>query len=525
MRLKRSNLGALCALVSLVVLSATALTAAPTPALALPENRVYEQVSPEFKGGYGVGGSAGGFALDGESVRFESIGGFSGTGENFALNPYVARRTASGWVTSGLFPPATGGTCASGLEEMSPDLSRFEYVVSPGATARACQTSPTATVQVREPDGSFVQVSPVMTTASGEETSLTVVGGAHDLSRVVFSFPDRPAIHFVPKECMEGFTDEKQAGTELFEAEACALRRVAVDNQGKQISLNCDVALGGGRGGFGAVSQPDASEVFFSAAVNRPGTYALCGDSTHPVQLFVRVNGSQTLEVSRPLEPCVGEEAPKVPGEVPCEGAATRAPAFFQGASEDASEVFFTTTAQLVGEDKDSSNDLYMATIGCAGGATGEACGSAPREVTSLVLVSKDPHVGQAAEVAEVVALSPDGSHVYFVAGGDLLGQPEREALEGEGRALPRQHAENLYVYDTTTGKPTFVADLCSGPEQSGSVSDSQCPGDLEAGLGTASRNDSRLWTSGQEGREAQTTPDGRFLVFSSYGQLISTGA
>jgi hypothetical protein len=516
MRLKRSNVGArVCALASFLVLSATALT--PAPALALPEGRVYEQVSPEFKAGYPVFGERIGVALDGESMTFTSIGGFNGSGENFGLNPYVARRTVNGWVTSGLFPPATGGTCAGGLDEMSPDLSRFEYVVKTGSTATACATSPTSAVWVREPDGSFVQASPVLTTASGEEMALSVVGGSHDLSRVALSnFSDNPAVHFVPQGCGEGFTDEKQSGGELFEAEACALRLVAVDNQGKQISLYCTVGLGashaGFDAGFGAVSQPGASEVFFSVPINtRTSATGTCeGGPAHPVQLFVRVDGERTLTVSAPLAGDCTEE--------PCKAAAEAMPkdAVFQGASENGSKVFFTTMQPLVNEDGDTGNDLYMATIGCPG-AAGEACGSAPREVTSLVQVSHDPHAGQSAEVApQVVALSPDGSRVYFVAAGVLS--------EGEGGgAAPVQGAENLYVYDTRTGKPAFVLDLCSGPERSGSVSDSQCPGDLEAGV--AMRNDSQLWAPTlSENHEAQTTPDGRFLVFSSYGQLISTG-
>jgi hypothetical protein len=526
MRLKISNAGArVCALASFFALSATALT--PAPALALPEGRVYEQVSPEFKAGYPVLGETAAAALDGESFTFSSIGAFSGSGEDFGFNPYVSRRSGRGWVTSGLFPPANDVACAQGLEEMSPDLVRYEYRVDTGSTASACEASATSTVQVREPDGSFAPVSPTLTTVSGETGAFTVAGGRSDLSRTIIAVSsDSPPVHFVvaPPECGEGFLDERQMSSELFETEACGLRLVGLDEKGRQISLYCPVNLGGSGEAFGAVSQPNAAEVFFSVAINsRTYVPSPCLDETaNPIQLFVRVNGKQTLTISAPLAADCSEEPCKAAMEADVLGKPKDA--VFQGASEDGSRVFFTTTQPLVNGDKDAGNDLYMATVGCASGATGEACGLAPREVTSLVMVSEDPHLGQSADVAaRVAAISPDGSHVYFVAGGDLLGAPEHEALELEGRPLPRVGAENLYAYEHDerypSGHMAFVADLCSGPKLSGSVSDARCPGDLEAGR----RDDSALWTFAGL-HEAQTTPNGQFVVFTTYGQLITGG-
>ena len=203
-----------------------------------------------------------------------------------------------------------------------------------------------------------------------------------------------------------------------------------------------------------------------------------------------------------------------VPGEVPCDGAATRAPAFFQGASEDGSKVFFTTTVPLVTGDTDNKNDLYMATIGCPSGEP--ECEVAKREVTSLVQVSHDPN-GEAAEVPQgvfmqgVVRVAPDGSRVYFVARGVLS-----KGLNAEEHA-PVKGADNLYVYDTTTGTTTFVVDLCSGPEHSGTFEDPRCPEGLDSG--ERGRNDMELWLGPEQ--QAQTTGDGQFLVFSTYARLL----
>ncbi|HEV3318897.1 MAG TPA: hypothetical protein VG053_04065 [Solirubrobacteraceae bacterium] len=472
------------------------------PALAgLPEVRVYEQVSPEFKAGYPVFevGLYKALALDGESVEYVSVGAFSGSGEDFALNRYVARRTSQGWVSSGLFPSPTGGECYTGLELMSPDLSRFEFLGSPSPTARGCQFSPTLTAWVREPDGSLAKASPAMTTASGQENSGAIEGGSSDLSREVFEHQDTPPEHLFEE-------DETRVGNELFELEvgSPSIRLIGVDNGGAQLTRYCDVNLGGGDEAFDAISQPDAAQVLFSVAIGtRSSADGACeAGPEHPTELFARLGGTHTIEISRPLSEgaCL---------EVPCTRAKKPASALFQGASEDGSKVFFTSEQPLVAGDEDHSDNLYMATIGCPGGSG--TCAAAQREVTSLALLSRDPHPGQGAEVEPHVAvISPDGSHAYFVARGVLS-----EGANAEGEA-PERGAENLYVYDGASGKVAFVAGLCSGPERSGAVSDGRCPASLDG-------NDQTLWSKANF-HEVQTTPDGAFLVFSTYAQLISAG-
>jgi hypothetical protein len=487
----------------MVVVCALGGVSVASAGAALPEGRVYEQVSPGFKAGYPVFVTPGtsGAALDGESFFFSSVGAFSGSGEDFALNPYVARRTADGWVTAGLYPPPIEGELLAGFEEMSPELSMFEYQGSPVQTASERLETPSGTLWVRGADGSLGRVSPVMTTADGTPNSMSVVGAASDLSRFVLDPNESPNDHILPG-------DETQGGRQLLEAEGSSLRLVAVDDSGKQLTRYCGVALGAFVvGGVGAVSQPGASKVFFSVPID---AYASngggCdddpsepGNPANPIEVFVRVDGARTLRVSEPLaEECTEE---------PCAGAAVATPmaAVFQGASEDGSRVYFTTAQPLVNGDKDHSNDLYMARIGTSG--LGEPA------VTSLTQVSHDPNVGKAAEVeSHVVAVSRDGSHVYFVARGVLAA-----GANGEGEAAVAG-AENLYVYDANAGASgtvSFVADLCSGPGKSGAATDTRCPGS----------SDEDLWNiASAEHQEAQTTTDGDFLVFSTYAQLIDRG-
>ena len=214
---------------------------------------------------------------------------------------------------------------------------------------------------------------------------------------------------------------------------------------------------------------------------------------------------SRPLDVGEAFGGCGdGGHVGEVPGEVPCPGAAVRPGAFFAGASEDGSIVFFTSTAGLVAGGVSGQNDLYMARIGCPEG--GSSCEVGAREVTSLVRVSEDPTPGQAAEVGRVVDVAPDGGVVYFTARGVLT-----SVADGEGEVAV-DGAENLYGYDTQSGGLEFVADLCSGAALSGTVEDSHCPRSLGK-----DRND-----MGSD--ETQVTEDGEFLVFSSYGQLVRRG-
>jgi len=230
-------------------------------------------------------------------------------------------------------------------------------------------------------------------------------------------------------------------------------------------------------------------------------TTCIANDPGHHHQLFVRLAGTRTLEVSKPLDGCVS---------VPCFGAAGRGSADFAGASESGTVVFFTAPlavgqSALVPGGSDRSNNLYVATIGCPEGDSG--CGVSERVVTSLVDASHDPMVGQAAEVQGTVDTAPDGSRAYFVARGVLS-----EGVNAQGVA-PIMGADNLYMYERATGRVVFVADLCSGYSLSGTTEDVKCP--------NATGVDKSLWTGGAS--EAQMAGlDGRYLVFSSYGQLVA---
>ncbi len=524
-------------LAALVVLVAGVLGCVASSALALSAERHYEMVSPVFKDGFGAGPIEA-VAPNGESVAYFSPGVFAGAPLGFTQQDdqmaYIARRGGSGWSTSSLLPPASltptiygGGT---GDDVSSTLESTFALGQLGPNNENAAQLGTQAEFLFHStsvPDiAANWEVGPTLETLQKHHSAdgrPLYVGGSADLCHLVLTAEEEPLLP-EPAGASPNRLYEVAKGCD---GEPASLRFVGLNNAGGLVSPGCQEALGlqfalsdasayvPGRvsNGFDAVSV-GGREVFFTANVNNcEGRGNLAR-----FQLFVRLGGERTVEVSRPLVgACV---------EVPCGGdavAGARASAEFVGASRDGSRVFFLTSAPLVEGDRDEGNDLYMASIGCPSGE-GEACVPGETQgtgVTSLVQVSHDPHAGEAADVRGVVRVAPDGSRVYFVARGTLV-----EGVNSQGLA-PVKGADNLYVYDSVTRKMAFIADLCSGPSASGVVEDLHCPADLSEGRGEEAeqgkQNDADLWANVPGQTEAQTAGvSGQFLVFSSYGELVA---
>jgi hypothetical protein len=521
MSVRRLALGLVPLLGALVLV----LVSVAAPALALNPERHYEMVSPPYKDGYAAT-SVQAVSQDGESVAFFSPGVFAGrpVGLSAGLNPmpYVARRGASGWSTTPLSPPpgVTPNVVGHEAQDVSPSLDATVVLGNLGPTWEIAEQnnvqSQVFVHSVSAPDtaAGWEAAGPVLETPQKTYVGAFYRGTSANLCH--FIIESQIDAELLPESLGESSSHLYEVSRGC-DGESPSLRFVGLDNAGKLISPTCGEALGFTEYGSPlpiVSSEPPVSSFNAVPAGGQEVFFTASTDECEPLnvyQLFVRVGGVKTLEVSRPLLPaCV---------EVPCGGAAARANAEFVGASRDGSRVFFLTKAPLVEGDKDTGDDLYMATIGCPSGV-GEACepGEAQNtSVTSLVQVSHDTHVGEAAEVQGAVRIAPDGSRAYFVARG-LLG----EGPNAQGQA-PVRGADNLYVYDTTTGRVAFITDLCSGPSASGTVEDVRCPADLNEEI-YSEENDDPLWTpAGGARRQAQTAgAAGEFLVFSSYGQLIA---
>jgi hypothetical protein len=234
---------------------------------------------------------------------------------------------------------------------------------------------------------------------------------------------------------------------------------VGVNNEGHQIS-SCATHLGGtvlgAPGSIDNAVSADGSKVFFTAAACSPGP---------PVdEVYARISGSTTVSIS---EPSAADCASCNTGE-PAE-------ATFEGASSDGSKVFFITAQALLPSDTDTSPDLYEYDFDAPGGD----------HVSQLTT-----GVGSGSGLQGVGSISADGSHAYFIATGVLTSQPngfDQLPLEGE---------DNLYV----------------------SGQDAEHPASQPHFVATLSPEDAEQWDLGAP--RMQSTPDGRFLIFTSFADL-----
>jgi hypothetical protein len=110
-------------------------------ALALPDCRAYEQVSPVGKNFTDAAGIPGlvQSSPSGEGVSFFSIAPFPGVSSAVSIPAYLSTRGAGGWSTQGLAPPAnpltTGGSEEGLTESLTEDLSEALILVEPGLEA------------------------------------------------------------------------------------------------------------------------------------------------------------------------------------------------------------------------------------------------------------------------------------------------------------------------------------------------------------------------------------------------------
>ncbi len=506
-----------------VLALAAVILPAMSSALTNPE-RSYEMVSPPYKGGYGVK-EINAVAPDGNTVLFRSPGTFAGepSGVNASIATkfqYIARRSPTGWTTSSVAVPSATMPFVEELD-VSPSLGTIVAYGRQGNSYEDALQDPTevelwlhSTETPDTPENwELTGRIPRNLVISGELSTLTYEDAGSDFCHVILRDNWGPAlVQGLPggRDVIQLYDDSRGCN-----GEPAGIKAIGVDNQGGMWQPTCEVGLGNlefhigvypegqEHDQFNAVAD-DGREIFFTQSTHVDELGECVNDGRTNFQLFVRVGGERTLEVSKPL----GEAC----SEVPCPGAQSRAPALFMGASEDGSVVYFMTQAPLdSGTDKDSAADLYMARIGCPADEPG--CAASARTVTSLVQVSAAPN-GEPADVQGVVRVAPNGERVYFVASGDLLDSAERTMLAGEGHALPRPGADNLYVYDNASGEVKFIGDLCSGKTLSGTVEAPRCP---------ASESDERLlWRAGGEPRAQTAGADGRFLVFSTFAQLTA---
>jgi Beta-propeller repeat len=238
-------------------------------------------------------------------------------------------------------------------------------------------------------------------------------------------------------------------GEGLYEWEEGALRDIGFVPAPGGGEVLVHASAGSGRGDTQNVVSEDGSRVFFTA---------LRQTSSNPAEInqagvFVRENvgqdGSTTRDVSE------------------SETATPDTEATYQWATPDGAKVFFTANAGLTKESNTEGTDLYEYDL----------------QTGKLADLTVDHESGKA-EVGGLVAASPDGSHVYFVA--------REQLLPGRGNTYAQNIAQSTFsIYGESGGKYGYVGKVAA------------------ARLGRMVIADARTWSS-------EVSPDGRYLLFES---------
>ena len=445
--------------------------------LTLPECRAYEMVSPLGKQAHDANVGAVGplVSPNGDAVGFGSEGAFAGT-ENYRVsgtspnNLYIAKRTVGGWFTEAAIAPASVISRPTSNDfdgDASPDLSMVSTCGNVDYT-NAQGGSPTFACAMRETDRNWAR-TPDYTDLNGY-TTLTETyfwGSSSDLSDLVWQPGE--GVGLLPG-------DEVAAGSgAIYETTGLGdtspqLRIMSVNNEGTPLTVE-DGKTGPYFGG--ARSFPEVQGSTYQAVSSDGQTVYFTAEPAGggPLTLYARTGD---FGGSTPVSPTTVEIA---------KNATFHGASAYQGASADGSKVFFITTEKLVSTDYDSTSDLYEYDFDAPAGH-------------HYVQISAggvgDPSPGSGAEVTQVIAISRDGSHIYFGSGALLTTLPNSEG----------QHASpggaNIYGYDTGTGEIKFVA---TAQVEGGSI-----------GLAVERANE----------QNAQVTPDGTYLIFATPTQLVS---
>jgi sugar lactone lactonase YvrE len=462
----------------------------------LPDCRGLEMVSPPQKNAALLApvifGLLPAVADDGSRVIASTVQCFAAapscTGDRVSKGPpFEFARTSQGWATTSLAPSAS-------LFEIN---SVWGYNADTDMVLYSAPVASHATDKfyARQPGGAFTEIGPIAESRPFTTIASSQLVTSADLSHVVYESNSESLWTFDEGERNSLYEYSGVGGTSPL------LVGVSGGNASTDLISTCGTALGSLSGGFDSEALSGDGRVYFSAAACPQGSGSNGAKAVPATDVYARVDGdtaqAHTVEISESQCGTGGQ-----PDEVECRADETHlADAFFEGASETGSAVF-TSTQKLTDEasqdsrSSDSANPARCAKTtgrnGCnlylydAGAPTGQ----------NLIDVSRGDTSGLGPQVQGTMAVSSDGSHVYYVARGVLSTH-----ANSRGQS-PTEGANNLYDYDRSSVDPananTFIATL---------------PGNTEGSPAETSE-----WGGGPI---ANVSPTGRYMVFTSHGPLV----
>jgi hypothetical protein len=459
----------------LLVAVASALFAARAGAEALPDGRAYELVTPVEKNGLLPEAVA--IASSGGAVDWQAPGACCGATSG-AEELYQSRRGSEGWSTSALTPTPSAPLLGLLQEQLrvfsTPDLAATIFT-TPASYAPGDAEDGALNLYLFGPESAVTWLSQGPLGGSGPDGA-TFDGATPDAETVVFSSAAQLTSNAT------GLSELPTPPEYLYARDLATGQTslVDVEDGGKPVSPD-GASLGDG----GYLGHEDLSPDTFGTTTN-----ALSSDGS---KVFFE-SPPYGLEDVRPSPPShLYMRDLRDASTTPLDDPASAGFARYDGASEDGSLVFFTSTEGL-GGDPYTDPELYEANT------TERQIGPAPP--MSVVPVSAGAGAGGYVDghLIGETAISNDGSHVYFAAEGVLAGNTDARSERASAGA------PNFYVFDTRSGQTTFIATLAERD-----VDTRGEPGPLVREPDVQ--------------RPAVPTPDGSVLVFASSANLTGQNA
>jgi hypothetical protein len=417
---------------------------------SLPSCRAYEMVSPVYKEGYPIlTPNSGSYSANGDEGIVYSLGDLAeaeggSAGEEGAL--YSVTRASGGWQLAPLSPPLSQFVGQIPLaEEVDTGYTLWDQHTP-------LQSTRTNDLYIRSSTGVYSMVGPLRETKTSDEEEASSVISPEELPAVDATTKDyEHIVLFTGNAQNEGWPSfDHTAGSSLYEYSGTGNKQpilvgVTGPKRSEALIKTCGTLLGGGvfRHGSSAYNALSANgeAIFF--------TVEPCNEADESAEIYERLHGSivskeaaSTIDVS----------------ESECSGCGAESGKNFEGASENGERVFFTSTQKLTSEAVDGTAGGNAAQEGVGG------CSTIPagKGGCNLYEYVSAPGGGRghlqtvaSGEVLGVAGMAEDGARVYYVSRNDVPG-----AGKGPRETDPRAGSNNLYVYDTTTEKTTFIATL-----------------------------------------------------------------
>ena len=493
-------------------------------AIQLPDCMAFEQVNPPVKGGQRAASPT--ISADGQRVSFRSLASFAETPGNvnaFSGDRYVATRGEDGWIPQFTVPPAPYTSGWNGVEDItrSLDPSLTRWVVLGSAEAGPQFNLGIAQLFRGGLGGSLEPASPLLDPIDPSVEAFTVreaeLQGASADHRLLLLAPGDIKATYLPGDPVPTPNFDKS----VYLAQPDPLRNPSIKLLTRDETGPDSGKVWGGRCG-GRVGDVGGTEI---APIRRTqGTVSLDGSrvyfSTRPTQpAGPNCDAANKLRIMERSETAgAAEIAHLIPGDGA--GECTRiAPScsttdgddFYQGASVDQAKVYLATNRQLADTDLDGSPaecSNSAAVAGCdlylydAEAPVGERL----TQVSAGEVAPTHPVPGEGAGVYNgTVAISGDGSHVYFAATGVLTADPNPL---GKTAAEPPAATPKLYAWNTGSEEVRFVGAL-----------DSADPS-LWGGKGTFFNNAYPVPATGTDGSGNEIGGRGDILVFQTNAAL-----